>query len=373
MRKLASVRKIQEIMPIKGKDRVEMAIVDGWTCMVSKADNFKSGDLCIFCEPDSVFPKAEQWGFLEKYNYRIKTQKFKDGDGTAIYSQGLVLPLTALPQKPSYNGHPQLYFKEGDDVTEQLGITQYEPTMDKGEVQQNKGKYPRWLMRIPLARKILLKKNTIRESFPTFITKTDEERIQNCPKLLSENRLWTPTEKVDGQSGTFAIRRYKSLFGYKYEFFVCSRNWRLTKDDGSSYWNMAKKYNLEKVLKNMVDEFGCEYVILQGEVVGPAIQKNKYHFKEQDLFIFNVITSCSGRMCSREAERYVKGFGLKFVPVFEQDINLNGMTVKDVLDFATGKSMLHDTLREGVVFRDATYGVMSFKAVSPEFLIKNGE
>ena len=53
MRKLATIRVIQSINPIAGKDRVEMATVDGWTCMVSKADGFKPGDKCIFCEPDS--------------------------------------------------------------------------------------------------------------------------------------------------------------------------------------------------------------------------------------------------------------------------------------------------------------------------------
>src|SRR5574344_567955 len=120
MRKLATIRTVQSIEPIKGKDRVELAHVDGWTCMVSKADSFTVGSLCIFCEPDSVFPANDQWKFLEKYSYRIKTQKFKDADGNLVYSQGLVLPLSVLPN---------MEYKYDEDVTSVLGITQYEPTI----------------------------------------------------------------------------------------------------------------------------------------------------------------------------------------------------------------------------------------------------
>lgn len=48
------------------------------------------------------------------------------------------------------------------------------------------------------------------------------------------------------------------------------------------------------------------------------------------------------------------------------------MTVPEVLEYATGKSQLYDTLREGIVFRSED-GKQSFKAVSPEFLLKNNE
>ena len=48
------------------------------------------------------------------------------------------------------------------------------------------------------------------------------------------------------------------------------------------------------------------------------------------------------------------------------------MNVTEVLDYATGKSALYDTLREGIVFRSPN-GEQSFKAVSPEFLMKHGE
>ncbi len=64
--------------------------------------------------------------------------------------------------------------------------------------------------------------------------------------------------------------------------------------------------------------------------------------------------------------------GLKFVPIINESADIKGMSVSEVLDYATGKSALYDTLREGIVFRSLD-GKQSFKAVSPDFLIKNNE
>lgn len=363
MRKLATIRQVTSVEPIKGKDRVELAHVDGWTCMVSKADNFKQGSFCVFCEPDSVFPATEQWEFLAKYHYRIKTQKFKDADGNPVYSQGLCLPIT-IPQLKGLKIHV------GDDVTELLGITQYEPTMDIEEPIVTK-KYPQWLMRMKWFRKLVLPKKTS-SAFPNFISKTDEERIQNCASIVDCDTEWVATEKVDGQSGTFAVVRHKKLFWYTYEFIVCSRNTRKPKPDTSSYWQVAKRYEIEKgltaYLKNHPE---LEWVALQGECIAPNVQGNKYHVKEADLFIFNFITSKDGRYDSIFASKMVSYLGLKFVPILGT-MSLKGKSVQDILDMSNGTSFLYNTLREGIVFR-STDGKKSFKAVSPEFLIKHNE
>ena len=167
MRKLATIRKITKIEPIPGKDRVEMAYIDGWTAMVSKADNFKSGDTVVFCEEDSVFPQEEQWEFLKKYNYRIKIQRFKANEGY-VYSQGLVLPLHVLGNTKKV--------KLGDDVTEILHITQYEPEMD-GE--RDVSKKNSFLMRFKWYRNWVKKHKKDSHGFPREVSKTDEERIQN--------------------------------------------------------------------------------------------------------------------------------------------------------------------------------------------------
>lgn len=362
MRKLATIRVIQSINPIAGKDRVEMATVDGWTCMVSKADGFTVGTKCIFCEPDSVFPATEQWEFLKKYNYRIKTQKFKDGNKQTIYSQGLVLPLSILPKVVN--------LEIGDDVTKELGITQWEDTMDR-EVTKDviSKKYPKWLMRFKWFRKLVTKKKTFK-GFPSFISKTDEERVQNCYPLSQSEDMWVATEKVDGQSGTFLIMKNKSLFGNKYEYHVYSRNYE-NNDPNSSYNRVFEKYKLKEVLKKLIEIYDCDWVAIQGECIGPGIQKNKYKVKECDLFAFNLITP-NGRYSTDDMVKELVPLGIKCVPVLTH-LSLIGKSCDEILNMANGKSELNkDSLREGIVFRSLD-GKKSFKAVSPEFLAKNDE
>lgn len=55
MRKLASIRKIDELRPIPGADAIECALVGGWTVVVKKGE-FAAGDLAVYCEIDSWIP-----------------------------------------------------------------------------------------------------------------------------------------------------------------------------------------------------------------------------------------------------------------------------------------------------------------------------
>ena len=359
MRKLATIRIIQKIEPIVGKDRVEMATVDGWTCMVSKADGFTVGTKCIFCEPDSVFPEIKQWEFLKKYNYRIKTQKFKDGNKQTIYSQGLVLPLNVLSKVVN--------LEIGDDVTSQLGITQYEPTMDI-EVQKTPSKhYPQWLMRFKWFRRIVCGPKAL-QKFPNFVSKTDEERVQNCYQLSQSEPYWIATEKVDGQSGTFVIEKNHKLLGPKYRYTVCSRNY-VNNDPNSSYNIVFNKYNLRDVLRKLIEEYKYEWVAIQGECVGPAIQGNKYKFEAHDLYVFNLIFPY-GRVDTLLMKKVMDTYSVKCVPILNEKVSLMGKTCEEILKGANGESVLCEgQLREGIVYRSLD-GKKSFKAVSPAFLVK---
>ena len=65
-------------------------------------------------------------------------------------------------------------------------------------------------------------------------------------------------------------------------------------------------------------------------------------------------------------------YGLGTVPILDLDYILPD-TVDNMLRYATGPSMLNpQVLREGVVIRSKD-GQKSFKAVSPEYLIKHGK
>lgn len=359
-RSLAHIEKIEWLTPIEGKDRIVLAGVLGWTVIVKK-DEFAVGDKVVFCEIDSVFPEKPEFEFLRKNKFRIKTMKM-----SGVLSQGICFPVSILASDKNY--------EIGEDVTEVMGITQYEPTMDKEtaikEVQPTKH-YPEFLMRWKWFRKLVLPKKEYR-GFPNFVSKTDETRIQNAPHFLNMDCKWIATEKVDGQSGTFTLQRIKRKHFWnkdKYDFAVCSRNLRLWNEFNTSYWSVAKKYNIEQVLHDLIGD--NEWVCIQGECIASNVQGNKYHVTEPDLYVFNVIYP-TGRMNSLDAKDLVEKYGLKFVPIIDEAKSLKGMSVSEVLNYATDKSALYDTLREGIVFRTLD-GKQSFKAVSPEFLIKNNE
>lgn len=358
-RKLASIKTVSEMMPIEGRDKIALAMVDGWQVIVNK-DQIQVGDKVVYCEIDSVMPETEQFEFLRSKKFRIKTMKM-----AGVVSQGICFPLSILPE-----GNYEL----DQDVTDILGIKQYEETMD---IERNtttddniKKKYPKFLMKFSWFRKLALPKKQAK-GFPEFISKTDETRIQNAPFYLKNKDEWIATEKIDGQSGTFFLKKEKAKGLFKkitYDFGVCSRNLRLWNEDNSSYWTVSKKYNIKNVLQDNVGD--NDYIAIQGECVAANVQGNKYKVTEPDLYIFNVLTP-QGRMGSVEAKEWCENNGLKFVPVLDEHYILPD-SVKEILEYAHGISKLYNTLREGIVFRSKD-GKQSFKAVDPLFLLKYDE
>lgn len=352
MRKLASIQQINDIQPIEGKDRIVLATVEGWKVIVTK--DFNIGDKVVYIEIDSVLPEKPEFEFLRSKNFRIKTMKM----GGAI-SQGICFPLSILPEK--YRD-----CEIGEDVTSVIGVTQYEPTMDKEPAVKDKKskKYPAFLMRFAWFRKLVLPKPR-KGGFPSFISKTDEERIQNMPWIINDKREWIATEKVDGQSGSFCLVRHKGLFRDRFEYIVCSRNLRIFHPDGSSYWRVSEKYQIENALKNMIGD--RDWIAIQGECIGPKIQKNKYGRDDYELYVFNLIYP-TGRVDSVRAKSICENHGLNFVPIIKIGYILPN-SVDEILEYADGQSALADTMREGIVFRSKDCK-LSFKAVSPKFLLR---
>ena len=180
MRTLASIRKIEWLKPIEGRDRIELAGVLGWQVIV-KREEFAVGDLCVFCEIDSVLPEKPEFEFLRPKNFRIRTMKL----GSTV-SQGIVFPLSILP--PKKKGEYEL----DEDVTAVIGVTQYEPTMDKepDTTSSKKTKWPRWLMRHAWFRSLVLGKKKKKGGFPSFISKTDEVRcLEANTKVLTDDGI----------------------------------------------------------------------------------------------------------------------------------------------------------------------------------------
>ena len=349
-RKLASVQKITDITPIEGRDRIVLATVEGWHVIVSKED-FKVGDLCVYIEIDSVLPDRPEFEQARKRGSRIRTMKM-----AGVYSEGIVYPLSILPKKD---------WKEGDDCTAILGITKYDEYAGEEPVGVSKSKKKYNKLQL-LWYKLFGFPQRKKGGFTTLVSKTDEVRIQNIPEVLENKEPVVVTQKVDGMSCTITLER--TFFGNK--FNVYSRNLRVGKDN-SAYWKIVEMYDLEDRMNLMMEELGVKWIAIQGEVAGPGIQKNPEGLKDIEFFVFNIITP-EGRWSTKKMVEFCYRYGLSTVPVLDYNYILPN-TVNGMLQYATNKSVINpNVLREGVVIRSQD-GKHSFKAVSPEYLVKHGK
>jgi len=382
VRELAYVVRIGWVKPIEGADNIELVGINGWTC-VAKKQEFKQGDLAVYFEIDSKLPETEWSEFLAPKHYKVKTMKLgKFG----VISQGLALPLSAFNWKEDEAEK----LKEGDFLTERLGV-KYSVDEDnirkaassvdvyKKMAQRHpkvfKKKFVRWLYKYTWGKKLLYlffgkKRDTV--AWPAWVVKTDEERIQNMPFILMDKTPWVATEKIDGTSTTFTMKRSK--FG-KFDFYICSRNVVFDKPDKACFYDtnvyveMAEKYNIENVLKDILKKHPeYAWVTLQGETYGEGIQKRDYSLKEHKFVGFNFITSTEGRWDTRKAAPMLAEYGIDWVPIVDEAFVLPD-TVEELLQIATNKSKIDGGMREGLVFRYPD-GSKSFKAVSNEFLLK---
>jgi len=379
-RKLATVRRIKEILPIEGADRIELAVVDGWKVVVAKDVQHKVGDLVIYCEIDSFLPIREEFEFLRKSSYkkmgdregfRLRTAKMK-----GQISQGLILPLSVFegyeyrvsenllnenpalePNRTVVSPADMIELAEGTDVSEKLGIVKYEPPVPAELAGKVKG------------------------YFPSFIRKTDEERVQNLTKEYSEwvftsAHQFYASEKLDGSSATFYVKN--GVFG------VCSRNLELAEpeefvpgmvmcDDGierpkqeNTFWKVAREMGIKEKLLST-----GRNLCIQGELIGEGIQKNPYKIKGHTVKFYNAFDiDKQERLPLHEFMNLIGSLGFETVPILGIEFMLPD-TVEELLKQAEGKSVLNpNTEREGVVIRSMDTKI-SFKAISNKFLINN--
>lgn len=336
-RKLASVRRISALQPIEGADKIECAIVDGWTVVVKKGE-FNPGDLCVYLEIDSwvphtVAPFLTKPGHVPKEFNGIQGQRLKTIKLKGQLSQGLVLPY-------SFDGSHQ----ENDDVTEVLGIQKWEK---------------------PLAACLA---GVARGNFPSAIPKTDQERIQNLGRSLEkwiteEDGVWEVTEKLDGSSCTFYLDK-------EGVFHVCSRNLDLVRTEANAFWKMAIDLNIEEKMRGAE----LEGVAIQGELLGWNIQGNNYGLNEGEyrFYVFDMYETYSNTYSPFDIRLDIANvFGLDHSPVVHVG-RLPENSVQNLLTMAEGPSMINPSAeREGLVFKNQRDTSVSFKAISNKWLLAN--
>lgn len=403
-RELAYVVLVDGIEELPGYDRVESAIIGGWRCIVPK-DQFRVGDPAIYFEIDSRVPSdRECFAFLEKRNYKVKTQKMckSISQGLLMHASDFGWNINTFPENDIYieDNHGNKHYPNDESrfLTKELGVI-YADDEDNKRKASSVDKYKkmaqrrpelfkkpwaRWMMKHEWGRKVMFfffgKKKDKKNGWPEWVSKTDEERVQNMPWILEDEGEWIITEKIDGSSTTFTMKRGRR----KNEFYVCSRNVCFDSVDKpcyydtNIYWEMAQKYDMFKVLSELLERMpNADWVTIQGETYGAGVQKRDYSLTGHDFAAFNLITSDKGRWNSNAMKNLLEnGFNVPCVPVVESSFSfnqldqLNGETRLDkILTLAEGKSMIDDLPREGLVLRSVD-GTRSFKAVSNSFLLK---
>jgi len=338
MRSLASIRRIDKLIPIEGADAIELVTMVGmgWQCVTRKG-TFKPGDLCVFFEIDSLLPNTPQFSFLSKgqklkksileigkevEGWRLKTVRLR-----GALSQGLALPLSEFPGTLP---------EEGADITALMNVYKYEAPVPVHLAGELKGAYP------------------------GYISKTDEIRLQADTSFLDKYRgqRFYCTSKVDGTSSTF--------FKYNGEFGACGHKWEYRESEKNIFWRIARQLNLK-------EKFPDGYAA-QGETAGEGIQSNRIKLKGTNFYGFYVIEIATGKYLSLDdMTHFYKELGLNMVPVISDNFVLNH-TVEDLLKLSDAPSPLNpNELQEGIVYRlyDSSNKV-TFKVISNAYLEKWG-
>lgn len=334
MRKLATVAIISAVKPIEGADKICAYKVRNWWVVDGKG-KYNVGQKVVYYEIDSLLPIKNEFEFLRTSSYkklsdntegfRLRTIKLR-----GQISQGLI---TNLPDFVS-----EASVEDGDDLTEQLGVTKYEPP-------------------IPFSMS-----GNVKGNFPSFVPKTDEERIQNIAEREFNSWKNVPayiTEKIDGSSVT--------VYYNNGNFGVCSRNQELALNENNSFVSAVLELDLENKLRNL-----GKNIALQGELHGFGVQGNHYKKSSRGIAFFTAFDIDSySRIGYDDFIKITSDLNLTTVPVLNDNFNiLDTHSIDDLISMADGESALNkDVKREGIVIRGKN-GEFSVKCISNAWLIK---
>lgn len=375
-RSLARVVLIDQLLPIEGADRIELALIGGWQVVVQKGLYEPALTKAVYFEVDSLldterpyFADAANWSSKLLHNIdgrthaRVKTMKLRKQ-----LSQGYMIPLT----ETGFNG------QVGDDMTKVLGVVKYEKA-EEASMNNTGG--------------MGVKTGTSALGFPKFIPKTDQTRVQNITNLylkaVADGEEFEESFKLDGSSLTAFVRdgvagvasrnvgfrmedEKRSFLSTLSRFIDHVRNrglraakWeRVIKKDDNAFTQMATEAGLIEAIRR-----DGRNLAIQGEMCGPSIQKNFEGLDKNTFFTYDVFLIDEQRyMLPAERIKFCTDQGVKHVPVNTTG-PLKAATVAEVLVRADGPSGLKGKFREGFVYK-STKRDFSFKAISNAYLLK---
>lgn len=347
MRKLASIQRIWKIEPIEGADRIELAHVLGWQCVVNKGQ-FQPMDTGVYFEIDSFLPTRPEFEFMRATSYKksdvmgegfkLRTMRFR-----GEISQGLLLPLSQFPQIPAET-------EIGTDVTELLGVK-------KWEIEER-----------------VTTGGTAIGTLPYDIPHTDETRVQEEPALIQAfaGLEYYISTKMDGSSHSIGIDENGfHVTGHNYEY----------KDDGaSSFYELVKARGYREKMEAFANKENLTTFTIQGELCAPGIQQNRLRLIKPEWYVFTIREN-GKRVGLRRMLEICDLLGLEHVPIEEVGVDLPSKypTVEALLARADG-DYPKGGKKEGIVVRPTEpvfcpliSASLSMKIVSNKYLLKNEE
>lgn len=345
MRKLASIQRIWNIEPIEGADKIELAHVLGWQCVVNKGQ-FQPMDIGVYFEIDSFLPIREEFEFMRSSSYKktdimgegfkLRTMRFR-----GQISQGLLLPVSQFPEIPASA-------EVGDDVTELLGVRKWEI-----EERATTG-------------------GTVIGNLPYDIPHTDETRVQEDPELISAfaGLEYYISTKMDGSSHSIGIDENGfHVTGHNYEY----------KDDGSSsFYELVKARNYKESVDAIARKENLRTLTIQGELCAPGIQRNRLRLAKPEWYVFTIREN-GKRVGLKRMLEICEELGMQHVPIEEigTDLPAKYPTVEALLERADG-DYPNGGRKEGIVIRPTEpvfcpliSASLSMKVVSNKYLLKN--
>ncbi len=346
-RKLASIQRIWKTEPIEGADKIELAYVLGWQCVVNKGQ-FKPMDLAVYFEIDSFLPIRPEFEFLRASSYknsvllgegfRLKTMKFR-----GEISQGLLLPIDVFAELPAD-------IKLNTNVTELLGVRKWEI-----EERATTG-------------------GTVVGQLPRDIPHTDETRVQAMPELIMEfaGLEYYISTKMDGSSHSIGMDENGfHVTGHNYEY----------KDDGKcSFYNLVNERGYKEKIETFAKKEGLDVFTVQGEFCGAGIQQNRLKLKKPEWYVFTIREN-GKRVGLERMLKICEELAFNAVPVEEvgTDLPAKYPTVEALLARADG-DYPNGGKKEGIVIRPTEpvfcpliNAELSMKIVSNKYLLKNNE
>ena len=345
MRKLASIQRIWKIEPIEGADRIELAHVLGWQCVVNKGQ-FQPMDIAVYFEIDSFLPIRDEFEFMRSSSYkktdimgegfRLRTMRFR-----GQISQGLLLPVSQFPEIPKNAD-------VGDDVTELLGVRKWEI-----EERATTG-------------------GTVIGTLPYDIPHTDETRVQEEPELIQAfaGLEYYISTKMDGSSHSIGIDENGfHVTGHNYEY----------KDDGSSsFYKLVKAREYQAKMEDYMKVLDLKTLTIQGELCAPGIQQNRLRLTKPEWYVFTIREN-GKRVGLKRMLQICEALDITPVPIEEVDTDLPSKypTVEALLSRADGEYP-NGGKKEGIVIRPTEpvfcpliSASLSMKVVSNKYLLKN--